>query len=122
MAAQIEHARDRRYHERIQQKVPVRYGVGLVDRQGSADTISEGGLFINTNQIYKAGTRIVLQIEFPDRPRTLLAEVVWAVQVPEHLRGNLVCGMGVRFVNIDAEWPAFFRRWRTSVRNPISSR
>ena len=120
--AQPERASDRRFHERVQHKVPVHYGVGLVEREGWADTISEGGLFINTNQIYKAGTRIVMQIAFPERARTQLGEVVWAVQVPDHLRGQMVCGMGVRFLNIDAEWPAFFRRWRATVLTPLAAR
>ena len=46
-------------------------------------------MYINTNQLFKHGTRLILQIEFPDRLFVHRGEVVWTIQAPENLRGAL---------------------------------
>lgn len=77
-----------------------------------ADSLSEGGMFINTNEVYKVGTRLLIKIEFPDGTVTHHGEVVWAIGVPEHLRGSMVCGMGIRFLFPDQTWSTYFRKWK----------
>ncbi len=105
-----------RRFERLKTKLHVRYGPTAPERSDRVETISEGGLYINTNETYKVGTRLLLEIEFPDRVVTQRGEVVWAIQVPQHLRDSLVCGIGVEFVYPDAEWATFFRQYSASQR------
>ena len=45
---------------------------------------AESGLYLNTNEGAKPGTRLTLRVEFPDGMFTLRGEVVWAIQAPEH--------------------------------------
>jgi hypothetical protein len=104
-----------RRHPRVRTSLVVHYGPETPDRTASAETVSEGGLHIRTNDTLKVGTRLVLRIEFPERPVQLRGEVVWSIRVPAHLERDMVCGMGVRFLGGDLEWPAFFRRWKEHV-------
>ena len=101
-----------RRHDRIRTRLRVWFGIGDTDREDRCESISEGGLYIGTNDVYKVGTRLVLHVEFPQRTVTQLGEVVWAIRVPEHMRESMVCGMGIRFVHIDPSWPTYFREWK----------
>ncbi len=105
-----------RRFERLKTRLQVRYGPTAPERSDRVETISEGGLYINTNEIYKVGTRLLLEIDFPDRVVTQRGEVVWAIQVPEHLRRCLVCGIGIEFVYPDAAWATFFERYSAAQR------
>jgi hypothetical protein len=112
---QVEIAPGARQHERVRARLRVSYGVGTVDCQSHAESISEGGLYINTNEILKVGTRLILRIEFPQRAVCHRAEVTWAIRVPEHLREQMVCGMGITFIDPDPQWPQFFRQWKSGI-------
>jgi uncharacterized protein (TIGR02266 family) len=101
-----------RRHDRIRTRLEVRYGEKGPEHTGTAESISEGGLYINTNEVYPVATRIVLEVSFPERTVRHRGEVVWAIHVPEHLRSSLVCGMGVRFIDPDPQWHVFFHRWK----------
>ena len=74
-----------RRHDRIRTRLCVSYGTESAEKSGFAESIAEGGLYINTNEVYKVGTRLFVRIEFPDRAVCHRGEVVWAIQVPEHL-------------------------------------
>lgn len=100
-----------RRHDRVHARLPVAYGVDEIDRQSYAESISEGGLYIHTNDVLKVGTRLIVRIEFPERAVCHRAEVTWAIHVPEHLREQMVYGMGLTFIDPDPQWPEFFRRW-----------
>jgi uncharacterized protein (TIGR02266 family) len=102
-----------RRHDRVRVRVPVRYGIESADHSGFAESISEGGLYINTNDVLKVGTRLILRIEFPDRTVSQLGEVAWAITVPEHLRDSMVCGMGVSFTHVDPGWLRQLREWQS---------
>jgi hypothetical protein len=104
-----------RRHPRVRTSLVVHYGTDRLDRAAAAETVSEGGLHIRTNDTFKVGTRLVLRIDFPERSIQMRGEVVWSIRVPEHMERDLVCGMGVRFLGGDLEWPVFFRRWRDRV-------
>lgn len=104
--------------ERIRVRIRVRYGLSAADREGFAENVSEGGIYINTNQVFKVGSRLLLRIEFLERVVRQRGEVVWAIQVPEHLRGSMVCGMGISFTDTDPEWLSFFRRWKAALLDP----
>ena len=101
-----------RAHDRVATRLRVTYGVGAVDSASHAESISEGGLYINTNDVFKVGSRLIVRIEFPERAVCHCAEVTWAIRVPDHLRDQMVCGMGVSFIDPDPQWPEFFRRWQ----------
>ena len=104
-----------RHHGRVRTRLWVSYGIDSIDSAGCAESVSEGGLHINTNDVLGVGTRLVLRIEFPDRTVLRHGEVTWAIRVPEHLRDEMVCGMGIRFLDPDPEWLEFFRGWRNSL-------
>lgn len=112
----VEIAQRVRQHDRVRSRLPVSYGVSATDSRSHAESISEGGLYINTNEVFKVGTRLIVRIEFPDRAVCHQAEVTWAIQVPEHLREQMVCGMGLTFVDPDPQWPEFFRTWMSGLR------
>lgn len=101
-----------RKFDRVQTRLRVSYGVDAIDRTDHAESVSEGGLYINTNEVFKVGTALILRVEFPERAVCLRGEVTWAIRVPEHLRDRMVCGMGISFIAPDPQWPEFFRRWK----------
>ena len=111
-AAMIE---EQRKSPRIPTRLPVHYGLYETDRTDYAFNISEKGLCIRTNKVLKVGTRIRLQIEFPERSVFFIGEVMWAIKVPEHLIDSMVCGMGVRFLNPEPGWGDYYRGWRRSM-------
>ena len=94
------------------------YGIETTDRTAFAESISAGGIYVNTNEVYKVGTRLILCIQFPERVVCHRAEVAWAIQVPEHLRDSMMCGMGISFSDPDPQWSEFFDAWLTS--SPLS--
>jgi hypothetical protein len=101
-------------YERVRAKLHVRVGAGGTNLESIAENISEGGMYVNTNDPIKPGTRVLVQIEFPDRLVLHRGEVMWAIHVPEHLRDSMICGMGIGFIDPEPGWPEFFRRWRAS--------
>ncbi len=102
----------RRRHPRIPARLTVRFGVAETDREAPAENISEGGLYLNTNEVFPAGTQLTLRIGFPSGPVWLRGEVVWAIKVPASRRDSMICGMGVQFVDTRPDWPSFLRRWQ----------
>ena len=98
---------------RVRSHLPVRYGYVTVDRSAVAENISEGGLYIRTNQVLPVGSQISMEIEFPERTVVHTGEVLWAIRVPEHLAETMVCGMGVRFIDTVPGWSEFFARWKS---------
>ncbi len=101
-----------RRHGRVRAPLWVSYGIDSIDSAGCAESVSEGGLHINTNDVLGVGTRLLLRIEFPDRAVMQQGEVTWAIRVPDHLCDEMVCGMGIRFLDPDPDWLDFFRGWR----------
>ncbi len=101
-----------RQHPRVPARLRVSYGVGAIDHTGFAESVSEGGLYVNTNEVFKVGTHLVLRVEFPERAVCQRGEVTWAIRVPDHLRERMVCGMGIAFIDPDPQWRDFFRRWK----------
>ena len=106
---------EKRRSPRILSRLPVRYGYVTVDRSAVAENISEGGLYIRTNQVLPVGSQISMEIEFPKRTVVQTGEVLWAIRVPEHLEQAMDCGMGVRFLDTIPDWIEFFTRWRREI-------
>jgi len=106
---------EKRTSPRIPSRLPVRYGYVTVDRSAIAENISEGGLYIRTNQVLPVGSQISMEIEFPERTVVQTGEVLWAIRVPEHLAQAMDCGMGIRFIDTVPDWIEFFARWRRGI-------
>jgi len=104
-----------RRHGRIRWRLRVSYGREAPERDGFAESVSEGGLHIPTAEPEKVGTRLILRLEFPQGTIYLRGEVVWAIRAPEGLRESMVHGMGIGFVDPDPQWSTFFRRWKQGV-------
>jgi Tfp pilus assembly protein PilZ len=103
---------EKRIAERTRKRVMVKYGTDKADRMGFTRNLSETGLFIGTNNVFRPGTTIQIQLKFPDREFSVWARVVWAKKVPSQLAHVLECGMGVCFVEPPPDWLEFFRAWK----------
>lgn len=93
----------------------VRYGTSTAEKTAFTKNVSETGLFVQTNQVFKPGTTIQVQIQFPDRTFSMWARVVWAKAVPPQLSHILECGMGVCFIDPTPEWLQHYRDWAKKV-------
>lgn len=91
---------ERRRFERAPISAQVEYeltnassGPGRIRR--SAANISSGGLFINTEEPIRAGTRMVVRFELPNKHRIIAVSRVCYAR-----KGR---GLGVEFLNLDDE-------------------
>lgn len=100
---------DQRGRPRVPLELPVRFGREVPQLEGFGQNLSETGIFVRTNEPYRVGERVVLEIEFPKATRTLHGNVMWAIRVGEHEANQMVCGMGIQFVDTDVTWLAFVR-------------
>src|SRR5262245_52252069 len=89
----------------------VRYGTSSAEKTAFTKNVSETGLFVQTNQVFRPGTTIQVEIRFPDRTFSMWARVVWAKSVPPQLAHILECGMGLCFIDPSAGWLELFRDW-----------
>ena len=103
--------KQKRIFNRAKRRVMVRYGTSAADKTAFTKNVSETGLFVGTNNVFKPGTTIQVNLEFPDRLFSMWARVVWAKAVPPQLAHVLECGMGVCFVDPPAEWLTFYKEW-----------
>jgi Tfp pilus assembly protein PilZ len=103
---------EKRIAERTRKRVMVKFGTDKADRTGFTRNLSETGLFIGTNNVFRPGTTVQLQLKFPERDISMWARVAWAKKVPAQLAHVLECGMGVCFVDPPADWLEFYRGWR----------
>ena len=107
--------RKARRARRVQAELKVRFGVDGLDCSATSSNISEDGIHIASNAAIKIGSRIQLAIDFPRHASRQTGEVIWAIQVPEHLVDSMVYGLGVRFVDPDPGWASVFGQWRESL-------
>lgn len=97
---------------RAKRRLLVKYGLSTADKTAFTKNLSETGLFIQTNSVFKPGTTIHVAIQFPQETVSMWAKVVWAKVVPPQLSHILECGMGVHFIEPSADWQAFFQEWK----------
>lgn len=107
----VEHA-ERRYKRRLPIKVQVTYHNLHEFLQDVSANLSVGGIFIQTDDPLKEGTRFQLHFSLPDEPRPISAvgEVCW-VAMPEKVRGGRVPGMGITFADISTADQGRIARW-----------
>lgn len=115
--------RDKRAWWRAELGVPVSLDAGEVVRDGLAENISVGGLFVATAHCASVGDRVKLRFGLPGRRRPLAAEgeVRW-LRGDSRPRGRSGrSGMGLEFVRLSAEVTATiaaFLRSRSRPRPP----
>ncbi len=102
----------KRRHRRIDSELPIRFGLGDLERTAVAGNISESGLYINTNRVFKVGMKIHMEVDFPERTVHQLGQVMWAIAAPRDQAGAMMVGMGIQFINPDPGWRAFFLKWK----------
>jgi hypothetical protein len=103
--------REKRVTDRARKRVMVRFGASAADKTAFTKNVSQSGMFLSTNNVFKPGSTIQVTLVFPDRQFTMWARVFWAKAVPPQLAHVLECGMGVRFIDPDPEWPDYFKAW-----------
>ena len=103
---------EKRLIKRAKRRVMVRFGTRTPDKTAFTKNVSLSGAYLGTNNVYRPGTTIQLEFEFPDERFAVWAQVVWARKVPAQLAHVLPCGMGVRFINPGREWERVFRDWK----------
>ena len=107
---------DNRISNRTRRRVKVRYGVGKPEKTGFTKNLSETGLCIRTNSVFKPGTTLQVEVQFPGRSFTMWSRVVWAKKVPPQLAHLIDCGMGVSFINPTQDWLDFYQAWKDQPR------
>jgi len=103
---------DKRVTNRAKRRLMCRFGVDKTDRTGFTMNLSETGVFIKTNSVFKPGTTLRLELIFPERTFEMWGRVMRAKKVPPQLAHVLECGMGVYFLQPDPEWLTFFEGWK----------
>lgn len=97
---------------RAKRRIMVKYGLSTADKTAFTKNLSETGLFILTNQVFKPGTTIHVQLQFPQETVSMWAQVMRAKVVPAQLAHVLECGMGVHFIDPPPDWKTFFLEWK----------
>jgi Tfp pilus assembly protein PilZ len=107
--------KDKRAAARAKRRLMVRYGVHALEKTAFTRDISESGVFIKTNSVFRPGSTLQVQIDFPDESFTLWGRVIWAKRVPAQLAHILDCGMGVCFIDPPADWLDFCKAWKSEI-------
>jgi hypothetical protein len=95
---------EKRQIRRAKRRVMVRFGTRTPDKTAFTKNLSETGMFLQTNTVFKPGTTIQVQAEFPDLPPQLA-----------HILGS---GMGVCFIDPAPDWLKFYHHWaKDSIRS-----
>jgi hypothetical protein len=97
---------------RAKGRLLVRFGTTVADKTGFTKNVSESGLFLHTNNVFRPDTTVQVSVQFPDRVFTFWGRVVWAKRVPSQFAHLLECGMGICFVDPGAEWLAYYATWK----------
>ena len=104
-------AANKRSLNRAKRRMMVRFGASAAEKTAFTKNVSITGMFLQTNHVFKPGSTIHVQIEFPKDTFNMWARVVWAKQVPPQLAHVLECGMGLRFIDPPPEWGPFYHEW-----------
>ena len=87
---------ERRKHPRLAISIDVDFGSEHNFYAGSTRDISQGGLFINTDQDLQVGSELTVRMKLLDQQFVIPCEVVWALQD----EGGRNVGVGVRFLKL----------------------
>jgi len=90
--------KERRKHPRVKLRVEVSYQKMDSFLHRFTDNISEGGCFIETDEVLPPRTEVPLEFSFPNHPEPLVivGEVVWVVE-------GTHSGMGIQYKKISTD-------------------
>ncbi len=90
--------KERRKHPRVKLRIDVSYQKMDSYLHRFTDNISEGGCFIETDEVLPPRTEVPLEFSFPNHPNPLviMGEVVWVVE-------GTHSGMGIQYKKISAD-------------------
>lgn len=90
---------EKRESKRVVYRKPVRYGPSLPPQyKGVVADLSETGIYISTNNVFKPGTKLYMVIEDGCEVYIIEGFVKSAKKVPPSLARSVKCGMGVAFL------------------------
>lgn len=94
---------DKRFAKRVAFRASIMYGDSKPPENHAFLTdLSNTGICIKTNNVYKPGTRVFMLIDVEKEKRQYEAEgiVTWAKKVPSNLSRVAKSGMGIAFTRI----------------------
>ena len=90
--------KERRQHPRVKLRIEVSYQKMDSYLHRFTENISEGGCFIETDEVLPPRTEVPLEFSFPNHPKPLVitGEVVWVVE-------GTHSGMGIQYKEISQD-------------------
>lgn len=83
---------------RLRRRLEVRFSDGRgPSLMGYSGNLSQHGMMIRTMRVFPPGTRLALELRFPDQAIRVDGEVVWAREGPLTLLSTGRIGMGIKF-------------------------
>jgi uncharacterized protein (TIGR02266 family) len=96
--------KERRKHPRVKLRIEVSYQKMDSYLHRFTENISEGGCFVETNEVLPPRTEVPLEFSFPNyaRPLVVIGEVVWVVE-------GTHSGMGIQYKKIPPDAKKVFK-------------
>jgi len=93
---------EKRISPRVNIRSTVYYGTtGDTPHTAFMVDLSDTGICIKTNNVYKPGTKVFVKIDTKEEVYKAEGIVAWAKKVPPRLATLVKNGMGIRFTTID---------------------
>jgi len=89
----------------------VRYGTSDLKKSAFTRNVSETGMCLQTNDVFRPGSRIQVQFKLEDRTFSMHARVIWAKTLPSKLAYVHGCGMGICFIEPSLDWIQYYNKW-----------
>jgi Tfp pilus assembly protein PilZ len=97
-------------NKRVHYRVIVRYGTTRpLEFRSFIANISDAGVYLRTNRVFKPGTLLLMTIETKDDAIECEGFVRWAKKVPPGLERITRCGMGIKFTKVPVELLEIYR-------------
>jgi len=91
-------ARARAHEGRLRRRLEVHYSDGSgPPLMGYSGNLSAHGMMIRTPRVFPPGTRLAIELRFPDRTIRVEGTVMWARQGPMTWLATGKIGMGIKF-------------------------
>lgn len=107
---------EKRASKRVSYKKPVEFGLVRFGpppeppkHKGYLVDLSDSGVFIETDLVFKSGIKVALEIKDGDKSFKMEGTVTNPNKVPPALAHTVKCGMGIRVANPDPELLKIYR-------------
>jgi hypothetical protein len=95
---------------RARRRIEVRYGPDEPQYIGYSGNVSHSGIMVRAIRVFAPGTRLNLELKFPDGSFKVCGEVVWAREGPVQLLSTGRVGMGINFLQPSEEFLGYLER------------